>query len=750
MTDAAVTPITVTEVRVLEGPNLYFTRPAMKVVLEVPGILELRRPQARRLAARLGLRQADPGGAHTLERQAMALRLARRLVRRLGAGAGIRGLSTKTRAGNRPQEVIVAFPWSRRGRGVAMAEALGPVLSALLTGDDDEARQAMDEATRQIATAPAGARPTTITPKIPVASITGTNGKTTTTRLVAHIAMTAGLRTGWSSTSGVYAQGEEIEEGDYSGPAGASAVLHQPGVEIGILETARGGMLLKGIGVTHNDVSVVTNVTADHLGMQGVDTVDQLAEVKAIVTKVTRPDGWAVLNGDDPRVWAMRAGTEARPWAFSTDPSSPALREAVDDGGRGITVLDDAIAVLERNGEVDRLLPLTDVPMTMAGLSRHNTANALAAAATALGLGLPREAVVEGLRTFAPDGEHNPGRLNTYTVRVPSGGAATVILDMAHNEDGLQALIEVARGLTRPGARFHLGVGTGGDRTDEILESMGAMAGSSADVVHVVHKERYLRNRTREDLEAHLRIGLSRVGVAEVDSYPSELEGLQGILGQAGNGDVVAVMVHADWPELNAWLLEQGARPDTASSIGAKVKRARGEHEHEETLRALRADTAATIAERVATIEGLLAESPSDGRLLFELAAYRNRGDEESAAIELFRQAREAGLDEPWRTRSLISEASAVRRQGQPAEALAMLESVDVRRQDSGAYVAFRALAQIDAGHAQEAVASLIDALLRRAATPDDDYYRDGLHRRVEIMREQDAAASRDASVSAS
>ncbi|WP_156188233.1 tetratricopeptide repeat protein [Arsenicicoccus sp. oral taxon 190] len=738
MTDAAA-PITVLEVRVLEGPNLYFTRPAIKVVLAVPGILGLRRPQARRLAARLGLRLADPGRAHTLERQQVALRLARRLVRRLAAGAGIRGLSTKTRAGSRPDEIVVAFPWQRRGRGRALAEALGPVLAALLSEDEDAAREALDEAVDRIAAADPGDRPATLTPKVPVASITGTNGKTTTTRLVAHMAMTAGLRTGWSSTSGVFVQGEVVEEGDYSGPAGAAAVLGAPGVQMAILETARGGMLLKGMGVTHNDVSVVTNVTADHLGLHGVDTVDQLAEVKAIVTKVTRPGGWAVLNGDDPRVWSMRTGTEAQPWVFSLDPSSPALREAIDDSGRGITVLDDGIAVLDHDGAVDRLVPLLDVPMTMAGLSRHNTANALAAAATALALGVPRDAVVEGLRTFTPDGEHNPGRLNCYTVRTPSGGTATVILDMAHNEDGMQALIDVSRGLTRPGGRFHLGLGTGGDRTDEILEAMGAMAGAQADVVHVVHKTHYLRNRTMEDLEQHLRIGLSRVGVGEVDSYASELDGLQGILAQAGNGDVVAVMTHADWPLLHGWLLEQGARPDTAATIRAKVRRARGEHEHDEVLRALRTDTARPVGERLAQVEELLSGAPEDGRLVFEVGAYRNELDDEQGAIELFRQARDAGLDEPWRTRSRISEASALRRQGRAAEALALLDAVDPRRQDSGAYAAFRALAQIDAGRPQAAVADLIDAVLRRAGTDDDDYYRDGLHRRVELMREQAA-----------
>ncbi|MCH8612542.1 tetratricopeptide repeat protein [Arsenicicoccus dermatophilus] len=741
MTHDASPPITVTEVRVLEGPNLYFPRPAVKVVLEVPGILELHRPRARALAARLGLRQADPGRAHTLERQQVAQRLVRRLVRRLAAGAGIRGLATKTRPGNSPEEVVVAFPWQRRGRGVALAEELGPVLRSLLVDDEDTAAELLEEAVDRIAAAAPGERHTTLTPKVPVASITGTNGKTSTTRLVAHMAMTAGIRTGWSSTSGVFVQGELVEAGDFSGPAGAATVLGSRGLELAVLETARGGMLLKGMGVTHNDVSVVTNVTADHLGMQGIDTVDQLAEVKAIVTKVTRPDGWAVLNGDDPRVWAMRTGTEAKPWAFSLDPSSPALREAVDDGGRGITVLDDGIAVLDRDGQVDRLVALADVPMTLAGLSRHNTANALAATATALGLGVPREAVVEGLRSFAPDGEHNPGRLNCYTVKVPSGGTVTVILDMAHNEDGLQALVEVARGLTRPGARFHLGLGTGGDRTDEILQSMGAMAGSSADVVHVVHKEHYLRGRTREDLEEHLRIGLARVGVAEVDSYPEELDGLQGILPQAGPGDVVAIMTHADWTTLDAWLRDHGARPDTPAATRAKVRRARGEHEHEDALRALRADADLTAADKAHRIAQLLAVTPDDGRLLFELGTYRDSAGDQEEAIDLYHRARAVGLDEPQATRAIINEASSLQRLGRPQDAIELLATVDPRRQDTGAYVALLALAQLQAGMPGTAVGNLVEALLRRSVTEEDEFYRDALHHAVEQLRAAALAA---------
>ena len=251
---------------------------------------------------------------------------------------------------------------------------------------------------------------------MPVASVTGTNGKTTTTRLWRTCAWPPGCTTGLELHRRRRRHGRDDEEGDFSGPAGARGVLETPGLEVGILETARGGMLLKGMGVTHNDVSVVTNVSADHLGLQGIDTLDQLAEVKAIVTTVTKPGGWVVLNGDDPRVWAMRHGIKAKPWAFSLDAAAPAA-VGVDQRGRPRhhrARRRDRRAVAGRRPRPAR--QVVDVPMTLSGLSHNNIANALAGAAAALGLGVARSAVVEGLRTFAPDPGHNWGRLNTYSL----------------------------------------------------------------------------------------------------------------------------------------------------------------------------------------------------------------------------------------------------------------------------------------------------------------------------------------------
>ena len=186
------------------------------------------------------------------------------------------------------------------------------------------------------------------------------------------------------------------------------------------------------MGVSANDVSVVTNVAADHLGLQGIDTVDQLAEVKAVVTKVTRPTGWAVLNGEDPRVFAMRAGTRAKPWVYALSPDSPAIRASLNEGGRAVTVLDgDVVVLTDARSDPEHLLGVREIPVTLAGLSPHNTANVLAATAAAAALGLDRAAIIDGLRTFVPDAEHNPGRMNLFEVT-----GVLVVVDFAHNPEG--------------------------------------------------------------------------------------------------------------------------------------------------------------------------------------------------------------------------------------------------------------------------------------------------------------------------
>ncbi|GAA2023309.1 hypothetical protein GCM10009740_10700 [Terrabacter terrae] len=716
--------VRVDEVRVLDGPNLYFSRPAIKVLLDLPGYLQLRRTEAEALAGRLGLRSARPGKRGTALRQRFVMRLLRTVMRRLGTEIGAGRLGVRVRAGRTVEDVVLAFPWVHRTRGRVAGEQVGLVMARLL----DTSRRAdvvIEEAAAVILAAPDGPGPSVLTPTVPVASVTGTNGKTTTTRLMAHMCMAAGLTTAWSSTDGIVVMGETKEEGDFSGPAGARGVLATPGLDIGILETARGGMLLKGMGVTANDVSVVTNVSADHLGLQGIDTLDQLAEVKAIVTTVTKPQGWVVLNGDDPRVWAMHFGIRAKPWAFSLDPASPALWESINAGGRGITVLDGEIVVLSPNGDPDRLVKIVDVPITLSGLSRNNIANALAGAAAALGLGVPRSAVVEGLRTFAPDPEHNWGRLNTYTLRLEGGGRATVIMDMAHNEAGLEALLEVARGLAAPGGAVRLGLGCAGDRADEAIVAMGEIAGRGAEEVVLKVAERYLRGRRPEDLLALFREGLARVGVLDVPDFGTELASLEALVPHALDGDVIALMCHAERTEVDRWIREHGGSVDDARAIRRKVVAARGEHELEAEIAALWATEDPQARQERA--QALVAEHPQDPRLLFELAGAKDAMGDEQGAIGLYEEALACGLREPHRHRAQLQLASSLRVVGRAPEAQRHVADVLETRPHNTAALLLRALVQADLGQERQAVADLIRSTLEATTDVDTQAYRRAL-----------------------
>jgi cyanophycin synthetase len=321
---------------------------------------------------------------------------------------------------------------------------------------------------------------------------------------------------------------------------------------------------------------VVTNVTADHLGLQGIDTVDQLAEVKGVVPQITRRDGWSVLNADDPRVLAMRSTIKAQPWVFSRFPDSPAVREVLSAGGRVTTVIDDWICVLTVNADPVPLVELVDVPMTLSGLSRFNVENALAAASATLALGISREVVVEGLRTFLPDPDHNPGRMNVFSVPC-AGGTATVVIDSAHNEASLEALLEVMVGLRPGGRRVLLGLGAVGDRTDDLIEMLGEIGGRDSDVVAIGHKEHYLRGRTIEELEALLRAGAERVGVTDVPSYPTEVECLAALVGRAEPGDVVGLMCHAERQEVYNWIATHDGLADGPGTLRDKVRAARSD-----------------------------------------------------------------------------------------------------------------------------------------------------------------------------
>jgi len=559
------------ELRLLDGPNLYFPRPAAKVTLDLGELLGLEVAAARDLGVELGLGNTRPGAAGSVFRQRFAIRLVTQIVRRLASAGGATRLAVRTRTGQAVSELVVAYPWRNAGRAEGLAYGLARVLDRVTASPRAVAEMIIVEGAA-LAAAPLGSAPELIRPQIPVVAITGTNGKTTTARMIGHIARQAGRLVGWSSTDGVYIDGRLVEAGDFSGPSGAGRVLRHPGVELAVTETARGGILRRGVGVAYNDVSVVTNISADHLGLGGIDTLDQLAEVKAVITKITKPSGWCVLNADDPRTLAMRLGTKAQIWVFTRDPNSPGGRTVLSGGGRITTLLGGWVCVLGPGADPLQVVEVIDVPMTLAGLSRVNVENVLAVTSATLALGFSVEQVADGLRSFDPN-ENNPGRMNIWTLPVP-GGAISVVIDLAHNEAGLEALLEIMSGIRPPHGRLLLGVGTAGDRGDEVFVRLGEIAALGADVVEIVNKGDYLRGRSMAEISGLITEGAAHAGMAIQRAHDSELGGLVSLVDQARHEDVVAIMTHQDREELDRWLLDHQATRDDAGALRAKVLRA--------------------------------------------------------------------------------------------------------------------------------------------------------------------------------
>jgi cyanophycin synthetase len=562
-------PVALVELRVLEGPNIYFPRPAIKLTLSVSGWLDLPEEKAVALAERLGLPGAHrPGRPGSAQRLRFAARMAAHVTRALADATQTR-LAVRARPGPEPDQIVVAFPWRRRDA----AEALGKEVVAMV-GQALRSRAGLerlvDDAGGRLRSQDPGAPPDVPAPAIPVIAVTGTNGKTTTVRLLAHIGQTAGRTVAYTSTDGVFVQGKLVEEGDYSGFLGARMALSQPGVELVVLETARGGILLRGIGTARNDVAVVTNISADHIGLHGIRTLDQLAEVKASITRITRPQGWDVLNADDPRVLSMRRGITGRPFLFSMDADHPGIRWAVAEGGRAMTVLEGSLVLIGRGMTMRMIMPLEDIPATLAGVSGQHVQNAMAAAAAALSVGLTEEDVVQGLRTFIPDPERNPGRGNVFEL-----DGRVVVIDYAHNEEGVRGLVEICRGLRPLGGEVWVAVCAAGDRAPEIRRAIGYAAARGAEHVAISELHRYLRGANLEDIVGDLRAGAIDGGATEVTVYPDEMHSLESMLERSSPGDVVSVAALSQRPEIFAFLDERGARrtgPDRVRELARAAR----------------------------------------------------------------------------------------------------------------------------------------------------------------------------------
>jgi len=403
--------------------------------------------------------------------------------------------------------------------------------------------------------------------RIPVIGVTGTNGKSTTVRMIAHILSRAGLRVGMTNTSGIYIDGRQVLALDASGPRSARTVVEDPTVDAAVLETARGGILREGLGVDAFDVGIVLNVTGDHLGLKGIETIDQLAAVKSVVVREVRRRGLSVLNADDPVTRGLASVAGGRPGFITMRPLTDDLRVRIEQGA--------LVAALEQ-GECGGLLVLHDgpkrvpvlhaaeIPAALGGSAAFNVENALAAAAAAYSQGVDPATIAEALREFECSFEQNPGRLNL--TRAPG---FTVILDYAHNPAALRALGETLESLRPMHDRLIGVVSTPGDRRDEDIRELGGIAAGIFDVL-VLRERPDGRGREAGGVIRLLREGALAAGMPEerIHSVLDEFEAMDVALGMATSRDLVALLptsVEAVWQQIHEFAER---RPDeTPTSI---------------------------------------------------------------------------------------------------------------------------------------------------------------------------------------
>ena len=570
----------------LEGPNVYRLEPVVKVELAL----------GRR---RTWYGQRDPG-RHAIVRLGAAVPAREwpdpiaaivAWVRRLRADhdEGRGGLAVHRSSD--PGHWIITFPWSGEERSriltdaaLALAERdVSPSKTARLTGAQERLLERWTEKIDAARTTP----PPWIRDadrRIPAISISGTNGKSTVSRLITHILLGAGKRVGTTTSDGVLIDERMVEPGDWTGPGGAQQVLRRSDIDVAVLETARGGIVLRGMGYESNDASVLTNVSSDHLDLQGIHTLPELAEVKSTICRVTKASGWVVLNADDALVAAVGRRVRGNVAYFSAASALPGvLRRHVRGGGRAYIVRDGTLMELEGDRE-SSIVEVRRVPITIGGLARHNVANALAAAGGARGLGATLAQVRDGLSDFAPSSDRSPGRLNLFRL-----GSRVVIVDFAHNEAGINAVMDVAEGIAAGGAGrtapITAIIGTAGDRPDDTLRGIGRISATRAQRVAIKETRKYLRGRAAGAVVGELLAGVKAGGMSagDVPVYPSETAALKAELnGAASNGHgrgadaprVIVLMCHEEREEVFDLLKSLGARPvDIASELTTIVPR---------------------------------------------------------------------------------------------------------------------------------------------------------------------------------
>lgn len=371
--------------------------------------------------------------------------------------------------------------------------------------------------------------------RIPLVSITGTNGKTTTARLIARIMRERYARVGLTSTDGIFVNDACLLKGDTTGPISARTLLTHSNVDAAVLEIARGGLIRGGLAYDYSDAAVVTNIGDDHLGQDGIESIADLIHVKSLVVECVKPDGYAVLNADDASSRELAARARSRIIYFGCNSTSPVLRWHLAKGGKAVFSRDGFVYVAE-GSSAEPLIKVGEIPITFAGRAKHNVENALAAIAAAWAVGLTSEHIIAGLKSFTPTLEHNPGRQNV--IKMANG--TTVVIDYAHNSDGFRSIIGLAR-------QFKKGRLTGiicapGDRLNQQIRELGKIAGEGFDRIFI-KEDVDKRGRSTGEVAALLYEGaVSELAEEAVHIVSSEEQAIRDALSTAAQDEVIVIL----------------------------------------------------------------------------------------------------------------------------------------------------------------------------------------------------------------